>query len=80
MAKAGRDGELNAALAALARTLYRLAVIASPFLPGKALELWQSLGLPPDGLGTAWASLVAPPVAGLATKKPEVLFPKPPPV
>jgi methionyl-tRNA synthetase len=80
LAKAGRDAELDAALAALARTLYRLAVLASPFLPGKALELWQTLGLPADGLGKAWTNLTAPPVAGLATKKPEVLFPKPPPV
>jgi methionyl-tRNA synthetase len=80
LAKAGRDAELDEALAALARTLYRLAVLTSPFIPGKARLLWQSLGLQPLHLAAGWGGLERPPVAGLVTTKPEVLFPKPPTV
>jgi len=80
LAKAGREAELDAALAALARALYRLAVMASPFIPGKAQILWQSLGLAEERLASAWDCLEQPPVEGRATNKPEVLFPKPPSV
>ena len=77
MAKAGREAELDVVLASLARALYRLAVLAGPFIPGKAQVMWQSLGLAWEGLVTAWPGLDAPAVAGLVTTKPEVLFPKP---
>ena len=77
LAKAGQEAELEAALAALARALYRLAVLATPFIPGKAQLLWQSLGRAPEELRDSWLHLEAPPVAGAATNKPEVLFPKP---
>ena len=77
LAKEGREEELDAALTALARALYRLAVLAVPFVPGKAQILWMALGLPGEAAGAQWASLAAPPVAGLRTSRPEVLFPKP---
>lgn len=77
LAKAKREEALDEALAALARTLYRLAVLAGPFIPGKARLLWQSLGLQPLHSAAVWADLDRPPVAGLVTTKPEVLFPKP---
>ena len=77
LAKAGKEAELDAALAALARALYRLAVLAAPFIPGKAQLLWQSLGLTGDAVLSTWGHLATPPVTGLATNKPEVLFPKP---
>ena len=77
LAKAGKEAELDAALGALARVLHRLAVLSSPFIPGKAQRLWQSLGFGPAELDRAWDSLDHPPVAGRATNKPEVLFPKP---
>jgi methionyl-tRNA synthetase len=77
LAKAGKEAELDVALAALGRALYRLAVLAAPFIPGKAQLLWQSLGLAGDALLSTWVDLAAPPVRGLATSKPEVLFPKP---
>jgi len=77
LAKAGKEAELDAALSALARTLHRLAVLSSPFIPGKAQLLWQSLGFEPDQLGRAWGEVAQPSVPGRATKKPEVLFPKP---
>jgi methionyl-tRNA synthetase len=77
LAKSGRDEELDRSLAALGRALYRLAALTAPFIPGKAQLLWQSLGAPPEALATAWGGLERPPAAGLATAKPEVLFPKP---
>jgi methionyl-tRNA synthetase len=80
LAKAGRDEELDVALAALARTLFRLAVLASPFLPSKACSLWQSLGLPGGPDRKAWNALDAPLVEGISTRRPEPLFPKPPTV
>jgi len=80
LAKTGREAQLDVALAALARALYRLAVLAAPFIPGKAQILWQSLGLAGEQLAGAWDCLDRPSVAGLLTNKPEVLFPKPPSV
>jgi methionyl-tRNA synthetase len=77
LAKAGKEAELDAALGALARVLHRLAVLSSPFIPGKAQLLWQSLGFAPAELERAWGGLSQPPVAGRSTNKPEVLFPKP---
>jgi len=77
LAKEGKDAELDEVLGGLARCLYRLAVLASPFVPGKAQALWQALGQPGQAAAAHWASLTQPPVAGTATTKPEVLFPKP---
>ena len=77
LAKAGREEELDVALAAMARVLYRLAVLAGPFLPGKACSLWQSLGLPGGPERQAWSALERPPVGGVTTRRPEPLFPKP---
>jgi methionyl-tRNA synthetase len=77
LAKAGRDEELDVALAALGRALYRLAVLAGPFLPGKACSLWQSLGLPGGPERQAWTALETPAVGGVTTRRPEPLFPKP---
>jgi methionyl-tRNA synthetase len=79
LAKAGQDRELDEVLGALGRCLYRLAVLASPFVPGKAQTLWQALGQPGDSADAQWVSLDQPPVAGTPTRKPEVLFPKPTP-
>ena len=77
LAKAGKEGELDATLGALARCLYRLAVLASPFMPGKSEELWQYLGQPGTAAGAKWNTLEAPPMAGSATRKPAGLFPRP---
>jgi methionyl-tRNA synthetase len=77
LAKEGREAELDAALATLGRALYRLALMATPFLPGKARNLWHSLGLSGVPDSRAWASLERPPVGGLQTLRPEPLFPKP---
>ena len=80
LAKEGREAELDGALAALARTLYRLAVLTTPFIPGKAADIWECLGLDGSPGDAQWATLDAPPVSGLASRRPEVLFPKPAPV
>lgn len=75
LAKEGRDDELDTALAALCRTVTRLAVMTAPFMPGKAAVLWQALGH--EGTPeAAWESAEQPQLgAGLVTK-PENLFPK----
>ena len=79
LAKGGRDAELDAALASLARCLYRMAILASPLMPGKAEELWGVLGQPGEAAAAPWASLAAPPVTGAHTRKPDGLFPRPEP-
>jgi methionyl-tRNA synthetase len=77
LAKAGRDAELDAALAAAARALYRLAVLTAPFMPGKARELWSDLGQRGDVAAAGWASLAHPAISGRTVAKPAGLFPKP---
>jgi len=79
LAKGGKDDELDAALASLARCLYRLAVLTSPLMPGKAEELWTVLGQGGAAAEAPWASLASPPVAGAVTRKPDGLFPRPEP-
>ncbi len=77
LAKQGKDIELDTALGALGRTLYRLAALAGPFVPGKAQTLWQSLGASGQVSEAQWTSLEAPPVAGATVVSPGILFPKP---
>jgi methionyl-tRNA synthetase len=79
LAKTGKDAELDQVLGALARALYRLAVLTGPFLPGKAQLLWQAAGLPEQAAAASWNTLASPPVAGRHTSKPPSLFPKPAP-
>lgn len=79
LAKEGRDPELDAALAALARTLWRLAVLATPFVPGKAQLIWAALGCGGSAAAAPWAALAAPPTGGQSVTPPGVLFPKPVP-
>jgi methionyl-tRNA synthetase len=78
LAKLGNDEALDATLAALARSLLRLAVLVSPFIPGAADQLWAALGqgerLPPGG---AWARALQPTLGGAQTHRIPPLFPKP---
>jgi methionyl-tRNA synthetase len=79
LAKEGKDAELDSVLANLARTVGRLAVLAAPFMPGKAEAVWSALGAP-EALGegrVSLADLAALPVAGRQVAKPPPLFPKP---
>jgi methionyl-tRNA synthetase len=77
LAKEGREAELDTALAALARALHRLAVLAGPFIPGKAVEIWTALGAPGRPSDAVWDTLATPPTRGLPTRRPDALFPKP---
>jgi methionyl-tRNA synthetase len=77
LAKQEQTAELDAVLGALARTLYRLSVLASPFLPAKAQELWDALGVGGTVSTAAWPSLEMPAIAGMSVRKPAILFPKP---
>jgi len=77
LAKAGDDAALDSVLANLTRTVERLAVMAGPFLPGKASEIWQVVAP-----GRPWGEvrltdLDTPLAAGRTVGKPPILFPKP---
>jgi methionyl-tRNA synthetase len=76
LAKQGKEAELDVALHALAGCLYRLAVLCSPFLPGKMEQLWLALGQDGVAAKAEWSSLDAPPVTGRKVVKAEGLFPK----
>ncbi len=78
LAKAHDDARLDEVLAALARTLYRLAVLTSPFLPGKAAVIWAALGQPEGFTPAAWDGLQTAPASAVAVRRPAILFPKPP--
>jgi methionyl-tRNA synthetase len=77
LAKAGKEDELDHTLAALARALGRLAVMITPFVPGKAQVLWEMLGLDGQVSETSWGAAEQPPVAGRQVQRSELLFPKP---
>jgi methionyl-tRNA synthetase len=76
LAKAGKEAELDQALAAVARALARLSVLTSPFIPGKAQALWSLLGMDGEVSRADWSNAEEPPVAGRIVRSPEVLFPK----
>jgi methionyl-tRNA synthetase len=78
LAKQGKDAALDKVLTALACCLYRLAVMTSPFMPGKAAELWQALGQEGE-IGAAAFAAEQPGLAGALVRKPGGLFPKPQP-
>jgi methionyl-tRNA synthetase len=78
LAKEGKDEELDATLAALARSLYRLGVLVSPYMPEKAGELLEALGQPADPGPQAWNDLADTPMTGARTTKGAGLFPKAP--
>jgi methionyl-tRNA synthetase len=77
LAKAEKQSELDDVLGSLARTLCRLTIMASPFIPGKAQTLWEALGMESSVAAAGWAAAENPRVAGCTSRKPEILFPKP---
>lgn len=77
LAKTGQDGALDEVLAALARCLLRLTLMASPFLPNAAELLWQALGQGGTAAGARLSLAGAPSLAGSPTSKPPPLFPRP---
>ena len=79
LAKAGNQPELDRVLAALFRSLYRITVLATPLIPGKAAEIWTALGQAGPVDSQAWDRLQAPPTEGVTVRRPAILFPKPKP-
>jgi methionyl-tRNA synthetase len=77
LAKSGNEDALDQTLAALVRALSRLAILTSPFIPGKARALWTMLGMEGDAALASWKIAEEPPVHGLTLGRSEVLFPKP---
>lgn len=71
------DAELDQALSALARCLYRLAALTSPFMPEKADLLWQALGRSDSVTRASWDSVLEPSQEGDVITRSPVLFPKP---
>jgi methionyl-tRNA synthetase len=78
LAKAGDDAALDQALASLYRTLFRLAVMAGPVMPGRMGLLREALGQPVAPDATTWAALADPPRPEGPIRRPPILFPKPP--
>ncbi len=77
LAKEQRTAELENTLAALARAVARITLMASPFMPAKTQAVWQALGLDGDVAASPWTTLERPPTAGQVVRKPPPLFPKP---
>jgi methionyl-tRNA synthetase len=77
LAKVGKDAELDEVLSALARALCRLALMTSPFIPGKAQTVWEDLGMEAAAARSEWSAAEDPPVAGRTARKQSILFPKP---
>jgi methionyl-tRNA synthetase len=73
LAKAGDASALDATLAALARCLARLGVLASPFLPEASRTLREALGL---GAEPSWETAANPRIEAAATHRIPPLFPK----
>ena len=74
--KEGEVERLEAVLAALARALSRITLMASPFLPQKAQQVWEALGQPGQVIDQRWAAVERPEVGGASASKPPPLFPK----
>jgi methionyl-tRNA synthetase len=75
---AGRADELDAALGTLVRQLAAVAVAVSPFMPGKAAELWAALGGPGDVADQRFGASGLPGAepAGWTVRKGAALFPR----
>lgn len=68
--------QLEATLASLMRQLARQALYLWPFMPGKAEELWTSLGAPRFPSDTGFAGIKSVDPTGWRVKKGPSLFPK----
>jgi len=75
--KEDRTQELCSVLAALARALCRITLMATPFMPGKTQQVWESLGFSSSIETAVWEDLLEAPVAGNRISKLAPLFPKP---
>jgi methionyl-tRNA synthetase len=76
LAKDQRDAELDRVLVDLVRTVTRLAVLALPFIPAKAEEMWSALGAPRALGDVRLTDLAQVSVSRQRVAKPPPLFPK----
>jgi methionyl-tRNA synthetase len=77
LAKEKKNAELDQVLAQLVRVVARLAILAAPFIPAKAQEIWDLLGAERSLAAVRLSDLGALSVAGQRVSKPPPLFPKP---
>lgn len=76
LARTGREETLDQVLASLARCLFRLALLLEPFLPTRAIDIWHQLGLQGPLDASQFATVGAPSLSGIRTRRGEGLFPK----
>jgi methionyl-tRNA synthetase len=76
LAKAGNATELDTVLANLTRTVARLAVLAAPFMPERADQLWTALGSGRPLADIRFIDVMDVDPTGWAVEKPPPLFPK----
>jgi methionyl-tRNA synthetase len=77
LAKENKNAELDQVLANLVRVVARLAILAAPFIPAKAQEIWDLLGAARSFTALRLSDLATLSVAGQRVAKPPPLFPKP---
>jgi methionyl-tRNA synthetase len=77
LAKEKKNAELDQVLANLVRVVARLAILAAPFIPAKAQEIWDLLGAARSFTALRLSDLATLSVAGQRVAKPPPLFPKP---
>jgi methionyl-tRNA synthetase len=77
LAKEGKSDEVGHVLAALARSLCRITLMASPFMPDRTQVVWQALAMPGSIGEATWEDLVTPHTGGKSVSKLAPLFPKP---
>jgi methionyl-tRNA synthetase len=75
--KEGAVDQLETVLAALARSVSRITVMAAPFMPSKTQEVWRAVGLPGTVQESTWDFLTTPAIGGKSVVKPKPIFPKP---
>lgn len=77
--KTGDSERLQPVLASLARAVARITLMASPFLPDKAQQVWEALGQAGRVEEAGWGFIERPEAGGSRVIKPPPLFPKPEP-
>ncbi|HTI06099.1 MAG TPA: methionine--tRNA ligase [Gemmatimonadales bacterium] len=76
LAKEKKDAELDHVLGDLVRAVARLAVLAAPFIPTKAEEIWALLGMDRSVWDVRLGEIATLAVGGRRVSKPPPLFPK----
>ncbi len=77
LAKEGKTEDLDRVLASLARSLTRITLMASPFMPEKTRVVWQGLGFKGSPSEAGWKDLSSPRCGGHTVTRIPPLFPKP---